>query len=74
MDEKEIVERLHAVEVGQASGAATLAGAQATQAASQAGTMTTTTAMHAGTLMTMAAGSVALIVGIFLGITIRGNR
>ena len=34
-DGKEIQERLHALEVAQATGAATLAGAQATQAAAQ---------------------------------------
>jgi hypothetical protein len=74
MDEKEIVERLHAVEVAQATGAATLAGAQATQAAAQAGTTATTAAMQAGNVAMVAAGSVALVVGIFLGITIRGAR
>jgi hypothetical protein len=74
MDEKEIQERLHAVEVAQATGAATLAGAQATQAAAQAGTTTTVTAMNAGTVGMMATGSVALVVGIFLGIVIRSAR
>lgn len=74
MDQNEIVERVHAVEVAQAGQTATLAGAQATQAASNAGTMATNAAMHAGNLAAMAAGSVALIVGIFLGIAIRGAR
>jgi hypothetical protein len=74
MDDKEIQERLHAVEVAQATGAATLAGAQATQAAAQAGTTTTVTAMNAGTVGMMATGGVALIVGIFLGIVIRAAR
>ena len=74
MDEKEIQERLHAVEVAQATGAATLAGAQATQAAAQAGSVTTMTAMQAGNMATMAAGSLGLIAGIFLGIAIRSGR
>jgi hypothetical protein len=74
MDDNELQERLHAVEVAQATGAATLAGAQATQAAAQAGTTATVTAMQAGTVGMMATGSVALIVGIFLGIVIRSPR
>lgn len=74
MDDTETLERLHAVEVAQASGAATLAGAQATQAAAQAGTTATNSAMQAGTVGMMATGSVALIVGIFLGIVIRATR
>jgi hypothetical protein len=74
MNDNEIQERLHAVEVAQATGAATLAGAQATQAAAQAGTTATVTAMQAGTVGMMATGSVALIVGIFLGIVIRSAR
>jgi hypothetical protein len=74
MDDTEIQERLHAVEVTQATGAATLAGAQATQAAAQAGTTATTSAMQAGTVGMMATGSVALVVGIFLGIVIRSVR
>lgn len=73
MTDTEVRERLHAVEVAQATGAATLAGAQATQAAAQAGTTATTTAMQAGTVGMMATGSVALIVGIFLGIVIRSR-
>ena len=49
--------------MAQATGAATLAGAQTTQAATQA-----------GTVGMMATGSVALVVGIFLGIVIRAAR
>ena len=74
MDEKEILERLHAVEAAQGTGAATLAGTQATQAAAQAGTTTTVTAMNAGTVGMMATGSVALVVGIFLGLVIHSAR
>jgi hypothetical protein len=71
MENNEIEERLHAVEVAQATGAATLAGAEATQAAVQAGNMATTTAMQAGNMATMAAGGIALIAGIFIGIALR---
>jgi hypothetical protein len=71
MDDKETQERLHAVEVAQAAGGATLAGAQATQAAAQAGTTATVTAMQAGNMATMAAGSLGLIAGIFIGLAVR---
>jgi hypothetical protein len=74
MDQNETEERIHSVEVAQATQAATEAGAEATQAATQAGTTATNAAMHAGLLGTMAAGSVSLIVGIFLGMAIRGAR
>jgi len=74
MEQDQLVERLHAVEVAQAGSEATLAGAQATQAAAQAGMTTTNAAAHAGVIGMMATGSVALIVGIFLGIVIRGSR
>jgi hypothetical protein len=74
MEEKEIVERLHAVEVAQATGTATLAGAQATQAAAQAGTTATTAAMQAGNVAMMAAGSLGLVAGIFIGLAIRSAR
>src|SRR6478609_1676872 len=62
IDTTELQERLRAVEVAQATGAAT-----------QAGTTATTSAMQAGTVGMMATGSVALIVGIFLGIVIRSR-
>ena len=52
-------ERVHALEIAQATQAATLAGAQATQAAA-----------HAGTWSTMLAGAGGLVVGIFLGLAI----
>jgi hypothetical protein len=74
MEQNEIVERVHALEVAQAAQEATMAGAQATQGAAQAGATATGAAMQAGNMATMAAGSVALIVGIFLGIAIRGAR
>lgn len=74
MDEKEILERLHAVEVAQATGAAALAGAGTTQAAAQAGTVATGAAMAAGNMATMVTGGIALIAGIFLGLTVRAAR
>jgi hypothetical protein len=77
MEESDIVDRVHAVEIAQATQAtqaATLAGAQATQAAAQVGTAATGAAMATGNVATMAAASVALIVGIFLGIAIRGGK
>lgn len=63
MDQDQLLDRVHALEVTQAGQAATLAGAQATQAATQAGTMAT-----------MVAGSVSLIVGIMLGIAIGRSK
>lgn len=73
--------RVQELETTQAAQAATLAGAQATQSAAmagmestnaavQAGNVSTMTAMQAGNMAVMAAGSVALIVGMFLGMTI----
>ena len=50
---------------------AATAGMEATQGAVRAGNMATATAMTTGTMTTMAAGSVALIVGIFLGLALR---
>jgi hypothetical protein len=52
-------DEIKGLEVGQATQAATLAGAQATQAAA-----------HAGTWSTMLAGAAGLVVGMFLGISI----
>lgn len=71
MDNEQLLDRIHTLEVAQATQAATMAGAEATQGAMQAGNMATTTAMTTGTMMTMAAGSISLIVGIFLGLAIR---
>lgn len=74
VDDKQIEERLHAVETAQAAGAATLAGAQATQVAAQAGSSATMAAMQAGTMTTMVAGSVGFVVGIFIGIAVRSAK
>ena len=63
IDQDQLLERVHAVEVAGAGQAATLAGAQTTQAAAQAGTWAT-----------MIAGSAGLLVGIFLGMAITKAR
>ncbi|WP_158943782.1 hypothetical protein [Streptomyces sp. NRRL S-378] len=47
-----------------------MAGAQATQAATQAGMTSTFGATQAGTWSVMTVGSVALVVGIFLGLAV----
>jgi hypothetical protein len=62
--------RVSELEKAQAVQAATQAGAEATQAAAMSGAQATQAAAHAGTWATMAAGSIALVVGIFLGVTI----
>ena len=74
MQENELTERLHSLETTQAVQAATQAGAEATQAAMQAGAATTNAAAHAGTVAMIAAGSISLIVGMFLGLNIRGAK
>lgn len=70
----DIEERVRGLETAQATQAATQAGAEATHAAVQAGNMATTTAMTTGTMTTMAAGSISLIVGIFLGLAMSKSR
>ena len=62
--------RVEAIETAQAVQEANLAGAQATQAAAQAGMSATGAAMQAGNMAAMVIGSVALVTGLFLGITI----
>ena len=66
----EIQERIHALETAQAVQAATTAGMEATQAAVQAGMASTAAAAQAGNMAVMAVGSVSLIIGMFLGLTI----
>ena len=68
--DSKIIERIHALETAQAVQAATMAGAEATQAAAQAGMTATGAATAAGNMATMVVGSVSLVVGMFLGITI----
>lgn len=71
MENDQTLDRIHALEVTQATQAASMAGAEATQMAVQAGNMATTAAMTTGTMFTMAAGSISLIVGIFLGVALK---
>ena len=59
MDQNQLAERVHALEVS-----------QSTQAATQAGAATTTAGAQVGLAGAIIAGSVGLIVGIFLGIAI----
>lgn len=65
---------LEQLKIGQATQAATLAGAQATQAATTAGIASTNAAAQAGMVGTWVAGSVGFIVGIFLGILLVRSR
>ena len=74
MDNDQLMERVHALEVAQATQAAAQAGSVATLTATQAGATSTTAAAHAGTWSTMVAGSAGLIVGIFLGIAITNSH
>jgi hypothetical protein len=53
---------------------ATQAGAEATQSAAQAGQMATVTASQAGMSAAMISGFVALVVGLFLGMTVVNVR
>jgi hypothetical protein len=66
----DMAERISELEKAQAVQAATQAGAEATQAATLAGAQSTQAAAHAGTWATMATGSIALVVGMFLGVTL----
>ncbi|MFD9432038.1 hypothetical protein [Streptomyces sp. NPDC060002] len=73
MEQSELESKIQTLETGLAVQEAAMAGAQATQAATQAGMTSTFTATQAGTWSVMAVGSVALVVGLFLGITIAKN-
>ena len=59
MDQEQLTDRVHQLEV-----------AQATQAATQAGAAATTAAAQAGTVGAVIAGSAGFIAGIFLGLAI----
>ncbi len=74
VDDAELLERIHKLEVEQATQAATAAGAQATQAATQAGATATGAASVAGLASAVAAGAAGLIIGIFLGMAIAKSR
>ncbi|MFD4032611.1 hypothetical protein ACFWVP_19315 [Streptomyces sp. NPDC058637] len=70
MEQSELESKVQTLETGLAVQEAAMAGAQATQAATQAGMTSTFGATQAGTWSVMAVGSVALVVGIFLGVAI----
>ena len=70
----EVTERIHKLEVAQATQAAVGAGAQATMAATQAGATATTAASVAGLGAAGAAGAVGFIVGIFMGLAISKEK
>lgn len=70
METAELESKVHELEKALAVQEATQAGAQATQAATQAGMTSTLSAAHAGTWSVMGAGSVALLVGLFLGMAV----
>lgn len=74
MDQEKLLERIHALEVAQATQAAVQAGAVATNTAAQAGAVATNAAAQAGTIGTMIAGSAGLVVGIFLGLALRTTK
>ena len=63
MDQDQLTERVHALEV-----------AQATQAATQAGAAATTAAAQAGTVGAVIAGSAGFIAGLLLGILLTQAR
>jgi hypothetical protein len=65
-----LTQRLSDLERAQAVQAATHAGTAAAQAATLSGAHATQAAAHAGTWATMAAGAIALVVGMFLGVTV----
>jgi len=71
MDNEKLLERIHALEVAQATQSPTTAGLEATQGAVQVGNVATTTAMTTETMTPIAAGSIGLTVGIFLGLALR---
>jgi len=66
----DVESRVRTLETAQATQAAALAGAEATQAAASAGMTATGMAVQAGNMTTVAAGSMAFVVGIFLGLAI----
>lgn len=69
-DDGGLTERVHALEVAQATQAAVGAGAQATLAATQAGATAAASASVAGLAAAMASGAGGFIVGIFPGLAI----
>ena len=74
MENDDLKERIHALETAQATQVATTSGMEATNAATTAGLQTAQATAQAGTWAVMAAGSVSLIVGIFLGMAIAAGK
>jgi hypothetical protein len=70
LDTDEMTGKIHALETAEATQAATTAGMESTNAATVAGLQAAQAAAQAGTWAVMTAGSVSLIVGMFLGMTI----
>lgn len=70
METAELENKVHDLEKALAVEQATQAGVQATQAATQAGMTSTFSAAHAGTWSVMGAGSIALVVGLFIGVAV----
>ncbi len=71
MEDDDVKERIHALETAQATQAAAATGVEATQAATMAGMQATQAAAQVGTWAVMGAGSIALIVGLLLGMAIK---
>ena len=69
-DDGEVMDRIHKLEVAQATQVAAAAGTEATLAATQAGATATTAASVAGLAGAVASGAGGFIVGIFLGMAI----
>ncbi len=69
-----LLERVHELEVAQATQAAAATGAQATQAATQAGTVATNAAGMAGMGAAVISGAAGFVVGVFLGLAISNSR
>ncbi len=65
-----VMEKLHDIEVAQATLTATTAGAQATMAATTAGGMATGAASMAGLASAVVAGAAGFVVGVFMGLAV----
>ena len=69
-EDDEVMDRIHQLEVAQATQVAAAAGAEATLAATQAGATATTAASVAGLTGAVASGAAGFIVEVFLGMAI----
>ncbi len=74
LEDDDLKERIHKLEVAQATQTATTAGMEATNAATTAGLQAAQAAAQAGTWAVMVASSASLIVGIFLGMAIAKSK